>query len=166
MKKILLIATFYITVCLGANAGDDSFSIYLVRHAEKQSDKENPSLTTCGTFRANQLAILLERVNVEHIYSTPYKRTMETAKPTATKNNISIKSYSPKHLSQLSLQLKQRRKNSLIVGHSNTTPLLVELLSGQSVAKLSENDYQMLYQLQFTADESILTVLTQPLACK
>ena len=34
----------------------DSFSIYLVRHAEKQAVKEDPKLTPCGKLRARPVS--------------------------------------------------------------------------------------------------------------
>ena len=48
----------------------NSYSIYLVRHAEKQMDKDDPDLTQCGEFRAKQLASILENANIKNIYST------------------------------------------------------------------------------------------------
>jgi len=136
------------SLCLNVYA-KDNFSIYLVRHAEKQIQGDNPNLTPCGRFRAKQLVTLLE----------------QTARPLANKNNLSIKHYNPKHLAEFALRIKQQKHNSLIVGHSNTTPILVELLTGKKVSKIAENNYQMLYQIQFSKKEIFLTVLKQPLTC-
>ena len=143
----------------------DNFSIFLVRHAEKQKKSDNPSLTVCGQARASQLANLLSQANISTIYSTSYQRTMQTAQPLATLNNLAIKNYSPKSLEQLSIQLKQNKNNALIVGHSNTTPALTMLLSQQDVAALSEDNYQMLYQVQFINETSVVTLFKQPLEC-
>ena len=152
------------SLCLNVYA-KDNFSIYLVRHAEKQIQGDNPNLTPCGRFRAKQLVTLLEHTNIHNIYSTSYQRTMQTARPLANKNNLSIKHYNPKHLAEFALRIKQQKHNSLIVGHSNTTPILVELLTGKKVSKIAENNYQMLYQIQFSKKEIFLTVLKQPLTC-
>ena len=164
MKKLTLMTAGFLLLqpCLAS----DNFTLYLVRHAEKQADSKNPPLTRCGKARARQLATLLSTVNIKSIYSTSYQRTMSTAAPLAKQQHIAIKQYNPKQLNQFALHLKQDRKNALIVGHSNTTPQLTQLLSEQKVADLSENDYQNLYQVQFIEDKSQLTVLKQPLACK
>ena len=53
MKYSLLVAlSFFVLPVLA----DDSFSIYLVRHAEKQAVKDDPKLTQCGKLRAKQIA--------------------------------------------------------------------------------------------------------------
>jgi len=145
---------------------EESFSIFLVRHAEKQTGEKNPSLTTCGLFRAKQLATLLSQSKVSSVYSTSYQRTMQTAQPLAKLNNVPVKNYNPKHLEQLALQLTQQKETVLIVGHSNTTPLLTELLIDRKVTPLTEEDYQFLYQVQFIGEQKNLTVFKQPLNCK
>ena len=144
----------------------ESYSIYLVRHAEKLTESKNPVLTVCGKKRAEQLASLLSKAGIDAIYSTSYQRTMQTAKPLAKKQKMAIKNYSPKYLEQFSLQLKQRKENTLVVGHSNTTPILVELLTKQKVAPLTEQDYQYLYQVQVMNQQAVLTIFQQPLDCK
>ncbi len=143
-----------------------NFTLYLVRHAEKQQKLPNPALTQCGKLRAQQLATLLSQVNIKDIYSTHYQRTMLTAAPLAKQQNVSIKNYSPRGLAQLALQLKQRKQNALIVGHSNTTPQLAQIITDKKVAPLTEQDYQQLYQIQFINEQVILTVFKQPLICR
>lgn len=145
---------------------NDSYSIYLVRHAEKQSEQENPNLTSCGQMRAKQLAVILENVDIKAIYSTSYQRTLATATPTSQQKKLPIKHYSPRDLEQFALSLKQLKMNALVVGHSNTTPQLTSLLSGEEVDDIDEKQYQMLYQVQFSAGDSTLTVLKQPLVCE
>ena len=164
MKKLLLLTCFLSPsfFCFSA----DNYTIYLVRHAEKQSDVKNPSLIPCGKARAKLLANFLSKTNIKNIYSTSYQRTMQTAQPFASQENIVIKNYSPKHLQQFALQLKQKKESSLVVGHSNTTPQLVEFLTNEEVAPLTEYDYQYLYQVQFVNEQPVLTVFQQPLTCK
>ena len=143
----------------------ENYSVYLVRHAEKLQDTKNPSLTQCGLTRAKQLAKMLSKTNISTIYSTSYQRTMQTAKPLADVKKLPIKHYSPKHLAQFATQLKQRKESALVVGHSNTTPMLTELLSKQKVKPLTEQDYQYLYQVQFINNQAVLTTFQQPLQC-
>jgi len=164
MKKLtpLIFAVFF---CFPAQA-DESYSLYLVRHAEKQNDQENPSLTQCGQLRAKQLASMLELTDIEAVYSTSYQRTMQTATPTAKKFELAIKNYAPNRLEQLAHQLKQAKKNTLVVGHSNTTPQLARILSEEEVAPIPETEYQMLYQIQIDGAGKKLTLLKQPLLCK
>ena len=56
------------------NAQDNKeiFTIYLVRHAEKEQSSDNPgdpSLTECGLQRAESLAGFLEKVDLDAIYA-------------------------------------------------------------------------------------------------
>jgi len=142
----------------------DSFSIYLVRHAEKQAVKEDPKLTECGRLRAEQIASMLAQTNIKHVYSTPYQRTMATAAPFADQQQLTIKQYSPAKLSAFSQQLLEQKENALVVGHSNTTPQLAALLSEVDVAEITEKQYRNLYQIQVSSSKT-LTLLTQPLTC-
>lgn len=145
---------------------NDSYDIYLVRHAEKQKTAENPHLTQCGRFRAKQLAQTLSNVNIKSVYSTSYNRTLETATPTASSKGIGVKQYSPKGLPQLARQIKQNKENVLIVGHSNTTPELASLIIGKQVEKMNESEYQHLFQIQVNGDKLRLVKFKQPLECK
>tara|TARA_R110001583_G_scaffold163001_1_gene315221 strand:+ start:4485 stop:5006 length:522 start_codon:yes stop_codon:yes gene_type:complete len=164
MKKVLLMISFSLLSC--SSFAIDNYSIYLVRHAEKLSNAKNPALTDCGTARARLLATMLSKAKITAIYSTSYQRTMQTAKPLANLQKTAIKNYNPKNLEQLSLLLKQKTENTLVVGHSNTTPRLVTLLAKQKVAPLTEQDYQYLYQVQFFKGQPLLTIFQQPLNCK
>jgi len=164
MKQVLLIISFSLFSYCSFAA--ENYSIYLVRHAEKLPNSKNPALTECGKARAKQLASMLLKANITAIYSTSYQRTMQTAQPLANLQKMAIKNYSPKHLQQFSLLLKQKNENALVVGHSNTTPMLVEFLAKQEVSPLTEQDYQYLYQVQYSNGQPLLTIFQQPLECK
>jgi len=172
---VILLLLSYST--LAAN----DFTLYLVRHAEKQGDSINPQLTACGSIRAEQLATILSKEQIKKIYSTAYKRTMATAAPLAKNKKLIIDTYDPQKLDAFALRLKTQKQTALIVGHSNTTPQLAALLTNKKVstvtssanekndlwlAPLGEDDYQMLYQIHFLNDETKLTQLIQPLNCR
>ena len=159
--SILLFLTLLLPPCLAS----DNFTLYLVRHAEKQPEGKNPKLTQCGQLRAKQLATLLSKADIQSVYSTSYQRTMSTAAPLSKARNVAIKHYDPRQLEQFSLHLKQRKENALIVGHSNTTPELTTLLSAQEVDSMNEKQYQNLYQIIFVDNNIELITLTQPLTC-
>jgi broad specificity phosphatase PhoE len=164
MKKTLLIIGFYLFSF--SSFAVDSYSIYLVRHAEKLTDVKDPALTACGVRRADQLANMLSNTDITEIYSTSYQRTMQTATPFANQQKLPIKNYDPRQLEQFALQLKQKKENAIVVGHSNTTPMLVGLLTKQKVAPLTEQDFKHLYQVQFINEQAVLTIFQQPLNCK
>ena len=122
---------------------------YFIRHAEKDtSDKSNrnPSLTRKGYFRAESWAEVFENIELDAIYSTNYNRTLLTASPTAQSQNIEITLYDPSTFSADELRKAQKGKNILIVGHSNTTPQLVnDFLGEKKYSQMNENDNSSLY---------------------
>lgn len=152
MKKILfIIALVFTNVTLAQT------SIYLVRHAEKIISKnKNPGLTAIGKYRAKNLAKQLKNANITHIYSSNYARTQQTAQPLAKSLNLEVKTYDPNKLEAFANELKQINGNILVVGHSNTTPMLTQLLSGKNIAEIKEYEYDNLYQVILSKDKAIV----------
>ena len=156
MKYFLFSILFALTSCGHSVAPDDTdgsdrpteTTIFLVRHAEKETG-QNPPLTEAGNQRANDLADRLKEDNITEIFSTDYRRTQLTAQPTAVQFNRGVGSYNPKNLKNFAKKLKNRANgNILVVGHSNTTPELVELLGGEPGTPIVEAwEYDRLYKL-------------------
>lgn len=121
---------------------------YLLRHAEKHNDAtRNPHLNERGMERARNLAHQLSSAKITKIYSTDYHRTQETAKPLSELLGIPVESYDPNKLDKFADSLRAEEGRIVIVGHSNTTPALVGLLSGRPVETMSENEYDDVYQV-------------------
>jgi broad specificity phosphatase PhoE len=112
----------------------DITTFYFIRHAEKDrsdSTNKNPSLTKEGIERADKWALYFEDKDIDLVYSTDYNRTRETATPLAKMRNLEITLYSPKGLISGNFIAINKGKNIVIVGHSNTTPFLVNTLLGK-----------------------------------
>lgn len=142
---LILAVSFSLTAPAGY-AFDATF--YLVRHAEKQLDgTRDPELTTEGVKRAETIATMLAGVKFDGIYSTDFKRTQATARPTATSANLPVLSYDPRpgKLETFAQELKEKDGVFLIVGHSNTTPVVAGLLADQKLAELHEHQYDHIY---------------------
>jgi len=139
--RYLLLAVLMVS-CHVAQAA----SLYLVRHAEKHAG-ENPELTQQGHQRAQRLASLFSTTDLDVIYSTDYHRTRQTAQPMAAAKNLQVNVYDPKALTSLAEQLLADNKNAVIIGHSNTTPQLVRLLSNQAIPDMDEQTYHLIYQV-------------------
>lgn len=127
--------------------------IYLVRHAEKQADSD-PELTLYGHARAEKLSDLLKEAEITRIYSTDTRRTLQTATPTAQRTGVSVEIYDPRNFEAFVEKLKQQldagKGSILVVGHSNTTPYLAGLLTGEAFPELTLDQYDFLYTV--TAD--------------
>lgn len=134
--------------------------IYLVRHAEKKLDVKNPSLTAAGQERSIELMRTLADIPLDKIYSSDYRRTIETAEPTAAFFGLDIEHYDPRALPNFSDQLKAQFGVILVVGHSNTTPQLVELLGGDSISEIDEaSEYDRLYHIAYDDDGTVMSKL-------
>ena len=121
-------------------------TIYLVRHAEKISDgSNNPPLSPRGRQRAEWYAGYFADKNLSTLYSTDFRRTLETAGPVARVTGLKVRTYDPGDLAALARELRQLDGAILVVGHSNTTPLLAGLLSGQALPPLDEQHYDRIF---------------------
>ena len=130
MKKILYVFVFML---LSLGAFCQATTIYLIRHAEKVDNSKNPDLSKVGLERAEHWKTILSQVPLKAVYSTDFLRTVQTATPTATSKNLEIIKYDPKTLDLEQLKKEHKGQAILIVGHSNTTPDLVNRIINQKV---------------------------------
>ena len=148
-----------------AQDNDGIFTIYLVRHAEKQSDSNDPTLTECGIERSESFRTLFETVALEAVYSTEYRRTQSTALPTATNQGLQIQSYEPDSLGRVAEELIRNGQDALVVGHSNTTAVLAGMLVGEELGAFDESIYNRVYQVVVAKDDRRLHVLHTSFDC-
>ena len=141
----------------------DSFTIYLVRHAEKQADgSRDPELTEIGVKRSEKLADWFVGKDIENIWSSDYKRTRNTATPILAKLDINLTLYDPGNLTELTETLLAQQHNALVVGHSNTTPQVARLLCNCEIADMDESEYDRLIVVSVTGNETnVRTILQQ-----
>lgn len=127
---------------------EESTTIILVRHAEKMKDQKDPNLTEKGQIRATKLKDILSGIQLDKIYSTDFNRTQQTASPTAKAQKIEITNYQPFGLKDFGKKLQEEHsgKNILVVGHSNTTPKLLNIFLNETVVEsIDESDYTNLF---------------------
>lgn len=132
---------------------------FLVRHAEK-AEGPDPELTAAGQARAERLAAILRSAGIERIHSSDFKRTRNTAAPTAEALGLEIELYDPYDLEGLAAMLREAGGRHLVVGHSNTTPAVAELLGGEPGTEIDEpTEYDRMYVVTAGADGEVSTVL-------
>lgn len=135
-------------------------TIFLVRHAEKTAEKNDPSLTMQGQQRAEQLADLLADAEITRIYSSDYVRTRDTAAPLAKQLGLDVEIYDAGDLQAIASKLRSEDERALVVGHSNTTPELVELLGGEGGEPIVEaTEYDRLYIVSKAPEDGATTLL-------
>ena len=133
---------------LGACTAQNSpKTIYIVRHAEKQLEGQDPELAFVGEVRAKKLAQILEKEDIKRVLSTDYTRTRNTAQPTATAAGVTLEFYDPKNQEAFVADLRSSEGNILVVGHSNTVSQLANALvsEGEKFADLTDLDYDFIY---------------------
>lgn len=152
-QKMIQKIAAYLVILLFANQVSAQKTTYIIlRHAEKDTTIANakmmvsdPPLNSLGEKRALSLVDKFKAYQINEIYSTNYKRTKETASPIANAQNLRINIYDPRKLDTFAAQLlsaENKGKAILIVGHSNTSPKLVNLLTGKDKYKeLDESVY-------------------------
>lgn len=154
--KTLFKTACMVSIVFSSQVLANHYQLFLVRHAEKAATKPDPELSACGQQQAKALAILLKDVALPQLFHTPYQRTSMTAQALAQPDRR-LQSYDPVKLAAFANQLKQSQQSAVVVGHSNTTPELATLLSGQQIASMAETEYGVIYQLVF-ADQQFVAI--------
>jgi 2,3-bisphosphoglycerate-dependent phosphoglycerate mutase len=150
--RILMAA---VAVLLLAQPAAAQRAVFVVRHAEKQSESNEPGvpLSEAGRARADRLAALLKNAGVTAIYSTDFVRTLATAEPLARALKIAVRKYSATgkdgnpDLQPLAARLKAEhpRDTVLVVGHSNTVPPLLKALGCSESIEIAASQYDDLF---------------------
>jgi 2,3-bisphosphoglycerate-dependent phosphoglycerate mutase len=155
LKHTILISLLF----LGCNAFAQTTTIWLVRHAEKETAAEgkemmtanDPNLSAEGKLRAEELASALKDQKITAVFSTPYKRTLQTAEPTLKQFKIAApETYNAAKLPAFARHLLSfyAGNNVLIVGHSNTVMPTIQALGGaKPFDTLTDDDYDLLFKI-------------------
>jgi broad specificity phosphatase PhoE len=94
MKHLALILSIPLLLVTDANSAP---VVFIVRHAEKASTGgKDPDLSVQGQKRADALAHILKDSQIRSVFVTEFKRTRETAAPTARAAQVSSHSGSGK----------------------------------------------------------------------
>lgn len=155
MKLIVLCFLVFAASFIEAAAQTDK-TIVLVRHVEKDgsptADKVDPELSDEGKARAERLAKAIRRYKPHEIFSTPFKRTRQTAEPTAKRRKKEIQTYDPSKPADLVSKImdpSSKTVHYLIVGHSNTVPGLANLLAKKEIFRnLLETEYGVIWVIR------------------
>lgn len=113
---------------------DKPTTYFMIRHAEKDRtnpENEDPKLNEAGLKRAQKWADVFSKTKLDAIYSSAYKRTTQTAKPTALTKGLPIKSYDPHKVYSSNFFETTNGLQVLVVGHSNTVPKLANFILGE-----------------------------------
>ena len=155
MKKAITLIVFFLFSCNSSNI--DCNTYYLIRHAEKvrlNPDDKDPELNEAGKERALVWKEYFNDLEIDKIFSTDYKRTMQTALPFSSSSGLTINTYSPSNIDYQDFLVKTKRDNVLIVGHSNTIPTFVnELIREKAYPDIEDTNNSNLYIVNICGEQ-------------
>ena len=141
-----LLLTIFLAFSIPEN---DCSTFYLIRHAEKvrinKTDRD-PALNEKGMIRALNWRDFFIDKDISKIYSTNYKRTLETVKPIEVATGLTAILYSPSSIDYENFISSNKGEIVLVVGHSNTIPDFVnELINDQVYSQIDDLNNSNLY---------------------
>lgn len=155
-RRRFQIIVIYIAIAVGLAwffESQATTTLIFVRHADKDlTVADDPPLSEAGRRRVAELTRQLVDADViagvDAIYSTPFRRSQETARPLADALDLAINTYDPGDTELILKDILKRHKGEivLVVGHSNTVPVLIANLgASKQVPPIDENEYDNIY---------------------
>ena len=141
MKALALFLLIFVSVSIASAQP----VVVIVRHADRAANGGNdPDLSSAGRARAEALARILKDSGITAIFTTEFKRTQETAAPTATLAHVAPTVAAAKDTAALVTKLHQLSGNALVVGHGDTIPNIVKALGINNPINIPDADYSEL----------------------
>ena len=136
-------------------------TIFLVRHAEKAAPSGDVPLSDAGRARAQTLTHVLADAGVRNIFVTEFQRTKETVAPSAKKFHVSPETLPAADVDRLASRLRATPAGVavLVVGHSNTLPMILEMLGAGAVRPIDDGEYDRLFIVTIQAGRARLLTL-------
>jgi len=142
--------------------------VVFVRHAEKATDDSaDPPLTKAGQARATCLRSVLEPLHPSRLLTSEYKRTQATLAPASAALGLEAVVIPAREKDQWLQELRHTEAGTVTVvaGHSNTIPDLVEALGGKLAdldehGNIPEDQYNRMVHLTLDAHGRALSTHT------
>jgi broad specificity phosphatase PhoE len=149
--------------------GAEPTTVVLVRHAEAAAAGGDAGLSEAGTARAEALAAALKDANVKAVYVSQYQRTKATAAPAARQAKVTptevalVKEGMDAQLTALAKQIVTDHPGQtvLVVGHSNTIPVMAEALSGVKAEPIAHEEYDRFYVVVLESGKPARLIVTR-----
>lgn len=148
-----------------AAAVDAAELVVIVRHAERQTGEGDDSLSAAGRARAERLLFVLKDAGITDILTSDLKRTQETAAPVAKARSLPPRVIpieeamggtppAERQVARTAEAVKGLPATArvLIVGHSNTVPLLLKALGAEQTITIPADEFDNLFLLAPTSN--------------
>ncbi len=134
--------------------------VILVRHAEAAGEPRNdPALTERGIARADALARALDRTQIGAAIVSSLARTRLTAEAVTGPRGLTptvadVSGGLEEHVQAVTdaVRAQPRGETVLVVGHSNTVPMIIAALGGPQLPDLCHWQFSRLFVLEMRED--------------
>jgi broad specificity phosphatase PhoE len=155
-RRRLQIVIIYTAIAVGLAwffESQATTTVIFVRHAEKAAaPADDPGLNEAGQRRAAELARQLVTADVvagiDAIYSTPLRRSVETAGPLAEALKLPLRSYDVRDTEQFVEALVKEHKGKiiLVIGHRDTVPqMIANMGASKQVPPIAADEHDNIY---------------------
>ncbi|MGE5244784.1 MAG: histidine phosphatase family protein [Betaproteobacteria bacterium] len=146
MKRALVVL-WMAAVLAPARAAVAQEAVFLVRHAERADSSADSPLSPAGRRRAARLADLLKDAGITAIYTTDFRRTIQTAAPLARASRVEAVALPAADRDALLAKIRSAGAHDrlLVVGHSNTVPDILRALGVETPVTIGEAEYDNLF---------------------
>ncbi|MBX9575915.1 MAG: histidine phosphatase family protein [Caulobacteraceae bacterium] len=163
MRTWAIMAAMAVGMVLAAGAASAQ-TVVLVRHAEKADASRDPALSEAGARRAADLGAAFGDHGPELVVVSPLQRTFLTAVPTLDAFDPDMKVVTldqgvEAHVAAVAAEVRSRPRDALIlvVGHSNTVPLIARAL-GVEAADMPDCEYDRMTRIVLNGDVPTVAV--------
>ncbi len=131
-------------------------AIYLIRHAEKESNAAEPALTLKGRERAANWAEMLQHVGLDGIITSDALRTRETGAIIGTALGLQPVALPRDDIAGLidTLEFEHDEDTMLIVAHAETMPGILGSLGVTERVEIDQSEFANLFVLVGPASDS------------
>lgn len=159
MKNLLKL--FFWIVIFSSSVEAQCHQIFMLRHAEKSdNDPKDPDLSMSGLERVSRLKTFFQNIKFDNVYATSFKRTQQTARGIIDSSHT-LNSYNPSNHKEILKDIdEQSGKKILIVGHSNTIPVLGKILLEEEVPTIEEVDFGQIWQVNYCPKQKEMNSLS------
>src|SRR6187397_1246814 len=138
----LKVVVFLLLLLVGSLPGFGQRTVVVVRHADKIDDTDDAVLSPTGEAQAKRLAHVLKDVGISSIYTTQFKRTVQTAAPLADLLKLKHVAYEQTDVDGVVKEIQQKHPKEvvMVVGHRSTVPKILEQFGASEPVALETSE--------------------------
>lgn len=122
--------------------------VVLARHADRLPGQKTDELAAAGVTRSQELLRVMEKAGVSAVIHSDTQRAAQTAAPLAKAIGVEPMVIPGKDIAAVAAEVRKHPGETvLIVGHSNTVPMIIAALGGPQLPDIGEAEFDDLFVL-------------------